>query len=203
MSIHAVIDAYVAKAAEHIDDDDFTGQAEDAAKVARILSDVAVNLATLATLDASRSDDPAFVGPGDVVIDHEGFVWRFDGDVEWDIIDYVGDDPEIQARFDDDGPLYDDPSCDDPCCPCHDDDDCTCDDCGADLGFTDDDVIVTLRVGDNGFGVNVEGPICQEHGDALVADVFDLAHKHFGDDEGSLVDRAASDVVIRIDGPVL
>jgi hypothetical protein len=198
LSIRYAIDAYVAKAVEAVDDDDLSCAGEDAAKVARILSDVAVNLATL---DAPRSDDPVFVGPGDVVIDHEGFVWRFDGDVEWDIVDYVGDDPEIQARFDDDAPL----SCDDPCCPCHDDvcDDCTCDDCGADLGFTDDDVIVTLRVGDNGYGVNVEGPICQDHGDALVADVFDLAHKHFGDDEGSLVDRAASDVVIRIDGPIL
>jgi hypothetical protein len=142
-----------------------------------------------------------FVGPGDVVIDHEGFVWRFDGDVEWDIVDYVGDDPETQARFDDETPdVGYNGVCDDPDCGCHE---ACCDDCGADLGFTDDDVIVTLRVGDNGFAVNVEGPICQDHGDALVADVFDLAHKHFGDDEGSLVDRAASDVVIRIDGPVL
>ena len=200
MSIRHAIEAYVAKAIEHVDDDDLTCAGEDAAKVARILSDVAINLATL---DAkSTTDDPAFVGPGDVVIDHEGFVWRFDGDVEWDIVDYVGDDPEIQARFE---------GCDDPTCPCHDTGPCddpeclcnaTCDDCGADLSPGPDDVIATLRVTDHGALVNVEG-LCDEHAESLVTDLFELAHRHFGGDEDSLVSVAASDVVIRVDGPVI
>jgi hypothetical protein len=202
LSIRYAIDAYVAKAVEAVDDDDLSCAGEDAAKVARILSDVAVNLATL---DAQE--------PTPVFIDEDGYVWAHDGG-EWDIIDYLGDElhdpkcgyPEGDGRYPDcscnDELAASEYVCDDPDCDCHDEAAC-CDECGADLGFTDDDVIVTLRVGDNGYAVNVEGPICETHADSLRADVFDLAHKHFGDDEDSLVDRAASDVVIRIDGPVL
>ena len=203
MSIRHAIEAYVAKAIEHVDDDDLTCAGEDAAKVARILSDVAINLATL---DAQNEDEPIFVVPGDVAIDHDGFVWRFE-DTEWSIVDYVGDDPSLAADF----AARDDDGCDDPDCPCHDTGPCddpeclcnaVCDDCGADLSPGPDDVIATLRVTDHGALVNVEG-LCDEHAESLVADLFELAHRHFGGDEDSLVSVAASDVVIRIDGPVI
>ena len=134
--------------------------AEDHARVAAKLAGVLESLRAVgAHFDVAPDDSPS-VPP---FIDDDGWVFEWDGD-EWELVTYVGDDPEIRADLG----LDDDGVCDDPDCPCHAD---VCDDCGADLGFTDDDVIATLRVGDNGFAVNVQGPICEEHADLLRTDL--------------------------------
>jgi hypothetical protein len=143
------------------------GRADDAARIARKLTKVAVMLADAGLLPFG-DDDESWV--------ETAF------DAGWLP-------PEMVEEFLE---RVDNPVCDDPDCECHGDDAAVCEDCGADLSPSEDDVVATLVIGDHGVRVGIDG-LCEEHGDRLASALFAVADAYVSDDDDDddfLVDEA-------------